>query len=128
MHLKKTALLAIFSFALLGCEPKTKIDSGTTITATIWSMTGTIFVKDLILSSDKKAEDSLRAMRCELGFAAPYNAKTQLHEANTATLACDKKDMVNFPIELLGPDGQLGLSHLKVGEPITIKLKESIVI
>lgn len=128
MHLKKTALLAILSFALLGCEPKTKIDSGTTITATIWSMTDTIFVKDFILSNDKKAQDSLRAMKCDLGFAAPYNAKTQLHEANTATLACDNRDMINFPIELLGPDGQPGLSHLKVGAPITIKLKEPIFI
>ncbi|WP_122339487.1 hypothetical protein [Pseudomonas caricapapayae] len=126
MNLKKTAFLAICSCALLGCGPKTKIESGTTITATVWNISETIFAKNLVLSSDERAQASLRAMRCEVAFESPFNQAAQLHEATTATLACDKKDPVKFLVELLGPEGKPGVSEFSVGKSITLKLKESV--
>lgn len=130
MHFKKTALLAMCSFALLGCGPKTKIDSGTTITATLWQFANsdTFFAGDLALSNDEKTQGSLRAMKCEVNVAYRFNPITHLHEANKATLSCEKKDMVNFAIELFGPDGQPGIATLKVGDPIVMKLKETVTI
>lgn len=126
MHFKKTVLLTVCSFALLGCAPKTKIESGTTITATVWDISSTILAKNVILSADKSAQEKLRNMKCEIALNPTFNTTTSRHEAATATFACDKGDVVTFSIELMGPDGKPGLTGIAVGETITMKLTEQV--
>lgn len=126
MHFKKTAFLTVCSFALFGCTPKTTIEYGTTVTATVWHISETIFAKDVILSADKSAQAKLRDMKCEVALTPVFNTTTSRHDAATATLACDKRDMVKFSIELMGPDGKPGLQDIEVGKTITMKLMEQV--
>lgn len=126
MYFKKTAVLAICSFALLGCGPKTKIESGTTISATVWNIMDSVFAKDLVLSGDEQVQVELRKMNCQIAIAPVTGASSNLRVVTTATLACDNQKQVDFSAEVLSSDGQPGLNEVEVKKPITVKLLEPV--
>ena len=128
MHFKKTAVIAIMSCALFGCGPKLKIESGTKVSATVWSISDTLMGKTVTLQNDRPGQDALQKINCELAVPTQWDSKLLRHVATKAILACNNQDPIEFPAELIDADGRSGLSGVALGDTITVKLADSVAV
>lgn len=121
--LKKSALLMFFMI-LTGCNQQTKIDSGSTISATVWSLQNGLFAKDLIVDPDNGAQSKLHEMKCQVALSVELK---DFFIVNRSSIACDKKDLIDFSATLFDQDGN-PTKQLHIGQVIKLKLTKPLAI
>jgi len=136
MQFKKSAFIAIAiaTSLILGCDSgkKVELEAGSKITATLWSVSDTLFGKDLAVQTgmrgieqyDVPTQNALKKMNCNLAVEPKWDAPLSRFVAGTAKLACDN-DTVEIPAVLIDEEGKAGIPTLALDQRITVRLTDS---
>lgn len=134
MQLKKFAFIAIVASLIMGCDSgkKIELEAGSKITATLYSVSGTLFGKVLTVQTgmrgiekyDVPTQNALRKMNCNLAVESKWDAPLRRHVASTVKLACDN-ETVEIPAVLIDHEGNAGVAKLVLGQRITVMLADT---
>ncbi len=134
MQFKKSAFIAIVTSLIMGCDSgkKVELEAGSKITATLWSVSDTLFGKDLAVQTgmrgieqyDVPTQNALKKMNCNLAVEPKWDVPLSRFVAGTAKLACDN-DTVEIPAVLIDEEGKAGVPTLALDQRITVRLTDS---